>query len=370
MSRQDIAATSFIDPPQDHSSTPQWQSFEVRMRRRRVERCLLRAEVALEAGYVDDAQAALAEARTLDSSTPELEALRASIVARRSDVISEPEVPELELIPDPGIPEQGRRRSRWAAAGLFLAAAGIVAMVWARDVWISSPPVPVPAPVVAAQASAPVESVTPLPTSQPTSGLDTTPVNVDAGTTPAKAEAEAIPPPADTTAAESVTPPPALPSVSEIPNDPARVPDTGRPQPGVSLLSLTQIAPPSAPAVEPAPAAPAPAPVQVDESARVRAVLAQYESAYTALNVSATRAIWPAVNVPALARAFDGLESQRVSLGRCSVAVEGATARADCNGTASWTPKVGGGSFTEARSWRFELRNEGGSWQIVRAEAR
>ena len=347
------------------------------MRRRRVERCLLRAEVALEAGYVEDAQAALAEARTLDSSTPELEALRASIVVRRSDVISEPDVPELELelIPEPDIPERGRRRSRVAAAGLVLAlaAAGIVAIVWPRNVSISSPPVPVPAPVVTAGASAPAEPVTPLPSSQPPLRLDTTPV---------KAEAEVIPPPPKSAVAESVTPPPALPAVSEIRNDPAlpavseirndpaKVPDTGRPQPGVSLLPLTQIALPSAPAIEPAPAAPAPAPVEVDEGARVRAVLAQYESAYSALNVSATRAIWPAVNVPALARAFDGLQSQRVSLGRCSVAVDGATARAECNGTASWTPKVGGGSFSEARSWRFELRNEGGSWQIVRAEAR
>jgi tRNA uridine 5-carboxymethylaminomethyl modification enzyme len=46
-----------------HISTAEWQSFELRMRHRRAQRCLLRAEVALEAGFPGDARAALDEAR-------------------------------------------------------------------------------------------------------------------------------------------------------------------------------------------------------------------------------------------------------------------------------------------------------------------
>ncbi len=93
-------------------------------------------------------------------------------------------------------------------------------------------------------------------------------------------------------------------------------------------------------------------PGSVDEGPRVRTALARYEAAYSTLSVSATQ------------------ELQRLSLGQCTVAIDGAAARAECNGTATWTPKIGGGSRTESRNWRFELKNAGGEWQVVRAEAR
>ena len=96
-----------------------------------------------------------------------------------------------------------------------------------------------------------------------------------------------------------------------------------------------------------APTAPPPEPI-VDDSLRVRAVLSQYEAAYSALNVDAPR----------------------VSLGQCSLAIDGPAARADCHGHASYTPQGGGGARTETRQWRFELKNAGGTWQIVRAEVR
>jgi hypothetical protein len=79
--------------------------------------------------------------------------------------------------------------------------------------------------------------------------------------------------------------------------------------------------------------------------------------------------VWPAVDERALARAFDGLQSQRLSLGQCDVAVNGDTARAVCAGSASWRPKVGSGR-TEARRWRFDLQSAGDGWKIVKAEAR
>ncbi|MBA3887587.1 MAG: hypothetical protein H0X67_17925 [Acidobacteria bacterium] len=104
--------------------------------------------------------------------------------------------------------------------------------------------------------------------------------------------------------------------------------------------------------------------------ARVRAVLSRYEAAYTGLDAAAARAVWPAVNERALARAFDGLQSQRVSLEQCDVSVSGGSAKAVCAGNATWVPKVGGGGRTEARRWSFDLRNSSGDWQIVRAEAR
>ena len=51
----------------------------MRMRRRRAERCVLRAQLALDAGFPDDARVALDEARRLDSSTPEFEDFQAGL---------------------------------------------------------------------------------------------------------------------------------------------------------------------------------------------------------------------------------------------------------------------------------------------------
>jgi hypothetical protein len=99
---------------------------------------------------------------------------------------------------------------------------------------------------------------------------------------------------------------------------------------------------------------------------RVRSVLALYESAYSSLDARAASDVWPQVDQRALSRAFEGLQAQRLSLGRCDVAVTGATARANCTGSASWTPKVGSGR-TEARRWDFTLRNADGAWKIIAA---
>jgi hypothetical protein len=80
--------------------------------------------------------------------------------------------------------------------------------------------------------------------------------------------------------------------------------------------------------------------------------------------------VYPQIDRAKLARAFDGLSAQRVALGSCSIQVAGAAASADCSGSATWEPKVGGGSRTQARRWHFELRQAGNGWQIVEARVR
>jgi len=62
-----------------HTATQQWQSFEVRMRRRRIERCMLRASVAIEAGVLEDAREALEEVQRLDPREPSIETLNAQL---------------------------------------------------------------------------------------------------------------------------------------------------------------------------------------------------------------------------------------------------------------------------------------------------
>ena len=59
-------------PVRNHTTTEQWQSFEARMRHRRAERCRLRAEASIEAGFPDDAREALEEARQLEPTLPGL----------------------------------------------------------------------------------------------------------------------------------------------------------------------------------------------------------------------------------------------------------------------------------------------------------
>jgi hypothetical protein len=51
-----------------HTTSGEWQSFEARMRRRRAERLAVRADVAVAAGYLDEAQACIKEGRDLAPS--------------------------------------------------------------------------------------------------------------------------------------------------------------------------------------------------------------------------------------------------------------------------------------------------------------
>jgi hypothetical protein len=127
---------------------------------------------------------------------------------------------------------------------------------------------------------------------------------------------------------------------------------------------------PTAPPLPTSKPAPDPAPQPVDELPAVRQVLSQYAEAYSSLNASAAKRVWPSLDLRSLARAFDGLQSQRVSLGDCAVSFENTGARAECRGSAEWTPKVGGGSHSQARHWSFDLQKSGGEWRIVNATAR
>jgi hypothetical protein len=101
-----------------------------------------------------------------------------------------------------------------------------------------------------------------------------------------------------------------------------------------------------------------------EESTRIRALLSRYETAYNRLDAKAASSVWPGVNQAALGRAFDGLLSQRVSLGLCDITVIGDIAGASCAGKARWEPKIGGGLQTADRYWKFNLRKTEDGWKI------
>jgi hypothetical protein len=177
-----------------------------------------------------------------------------------------------------------------------------------------------------------------------------------------------------------------LPSVAAEPSSPAPpVPpapattETLAPLPVDASLSAAGLGTPARVSIDIP--TPAPAPASAPEARNtpteppsqepaVRAVLARFAEAYSSLSASAARQVWPSVDARSLSRAFDGLESQQVLLGNCSVKVAASTARAECSGSATWAPKVRGGRRTEARRWEFDLARTNGAWLILRARAR
>jgi hypothetical protein len=114
---------------QSHTVTDQWQSFELRMRRRRIERCVLRATAALDAGTLDEATQAIEEVAQLDPTDERITSLSAKITAavrpsiaafRPADTSTEPEVPTAGRLM--GLHGDQRAEALEAAADLELAA--------------------------------------------------------------------------------------------------------------------------------------------------------------------------------------------------------------------------------------------------------
>jgi hypothetical protein len=147
---------------------------------------------------------------------------------------------------------------------------------------------------------------------------------------------------------------------------------------GPAIVELPRASPPAA---EPAPqqqAAYVPAvvgavaiPTAPDEERMVRQTLQRYRTAYDDLDAHMAQAVWPAVNETALARAFDGLESQRLIFDNCNVQLAAiGRATATCRGSARYVPKVGSRDpRVEPRVWNFTLRKAGDDWQIETARA-
>ena len=97
--------------------------------------------------------------------------------------------------------------------------------------------------------------------------------------------------------------------------------------------------------------------------------LAELRAAYSQLDAGATRAVWPSVDIDALTRAFDGLESQELRFDHCDVTVDGRRARAACTGEAIYVPRVGSPGSSAARAWTFELKRMRDRWLIASARA-
>lgn len=141
-------------------------------------------------------------------------------------------------------------------------------------------------------------------------------------------------------------------------------------------------APPPVPAPSPVPAPETPAPAatraagpsapgEAAETAAVRATLNRYRNAFSNLDASGAKAVWPAVDEKTLTRAFNQLEHQSIVFDSCSIDVTAARATASCGGRAEYVPKVGSRTpRVESRQWTFTLNRGERDWTIQSVTSR
>jgi hypothetical protein len=396
------------EAPRPLVSTEGYAKFEARAKRRRVDRRIEAARAAIARRKVKEAASALDEVIELDPNVPELAPLTAAF-------------------------EELRRSTAHPHRGPWVMAAAVfVAMVlgasWLQESRVlQSRQVGATAKVIAVPAAPTPLEAAPLPIEQaaPTTGADVPQTDLSEAPLPVaerEPEPETVPPvsaPRRADAPEriaeraaSARPPE---STTQARSSPTPLSNPPQPQPSRPVVSAplqplpdeVPVAPPpttsTARVVAPAARAPepivAPAPAPPVDVARpavlsentphtvssassivptmtnqdellVKQALQRYRVAYEGLDAQSARSVWPAVNEAALARAFDGLESQRLTFDACNVQVSGDHATATCRGSARYVPKVGSREpRVEPRVWSFALRKMGAEWKIDNARA-
>jgi hypothetical protein len=374
-------------PPREAPATTPaaqgWIRLEQKARQKRIESRLAAVRLSLGEGSIAEARTALDEVRELAPEHPALASLSARLAAA------------------------AQRPSTSSAAGRWLAAAAAFAFVVIGASWLEryepttlgAHDIGLPADRVVeeTQTVAPVEhslvdrpaellelrdrddaapQATQRVTEAGTAGLVVASAEPRlATTTRSNQSLRADPAPVTFERPAPTVPEPAPPAVAPVSSSVVNVPNA--PTPVETPLSSPPAAPPvaavapavaSAAPVEPAPAAVVP--TVDDEDRQIRQVLERYRSAYERLDARSARQVWPAVNEAALARAFEGLQSQSVTFDSCEVRIRGTAATAACSGSARYVPKVGSRfQRVEPRSWDFTLRKSGAEWKIDAARA-
>ena len=318
-------------PPASEPSEPAvsgapagYANFEQRARRRRVDRRIDAARAAILQQRLKAAAAALDEVIELDPNLPELVDLTARL-------------------------DELRRASTAPHYGPRIAAAAVFAAALFGGTWLQDS---------TSILSRQIVSAAPLPALTPSITLSESVTEVGAtGTDEPAATPESTP---RIRAAHTVLSPasPRLPAEA-----------TGPPPPP-TYLSETPHAPIEAAAIVPR-LTPVPPTVDApDDNVLITQVLQRYRTAYEGLDARSAQAVWPAVNQAALARAFEGLESQSLTFDACDVRFRGEAATATCHGSARYVPKVGSRDpRVEPRVWNFTLRKTGSDWKIDSARA-
>jgi hypothetical protein len=314
---------------------PGYAKFEQRAKRRRVDRRLDAARAAIQQQRLKAAASALDEVIELDPNLPELAELTAQF-------------------------DELRRATATPHRGPWIAAAAVFAIAMFGASWLQDSAPILTRQIVAAAPlpppPAPSITVTERLTAVGTAGVRDTDV---AARTPA-VEAPRMPEAAATLSPASLK----LPAVPIDNPPPARVTEAG-----VVAPEAVPIAPVSA-TIAPAPPAISSRVDAPDDDVLVKQVLHRYRTAYEGLDARSAQAVWPGVNEAALARAFDGLESQSLTFDACDVRLHGEAATATCHGSARYVMKVGSRDpRVEPRVWNFTLHKAGSDWTIDSARA-
>ena len=333
-----------------------YAKFEQRARRRRVDRKIEAARIAMARGKLRDAAAAIGEVAELDPNLPELTELTSAFNAARRN-------------------NRQRRVGPWLAAtavfgGLVLGAS------WLQDnhQLLSYPLQAItglvetraPEPIVTSTIDSATIEAEPTPPVA-TGGVgnrDLAPVAAERPM-PAVVDVPTEPPPV-----VRIPPPQPKPAPPIAEPEPRPAPVTAAPIPQRQPAQESELRAPSNPSpVASAVVASAVSTIGNDEG-DVKQVLQRYRSAYEGLDARLARVVWPAVNEAALARAFDGLSSQTLTFDECDVQLRGEAALATCHGSARYVPKVGSREpRIEPRTWSFTLRKAGADWKIESARA-
>jgi hypothetical protein len=211
---------------------------------------------------------------------------------------------------------------------------------------------PVPPTPPASRASKPVARV-PLFAPSPSPSVSSP------KPTPAS-PAPSTPTPTAAAASVAVEPPPTAADTTEL--RPERVAPEGPAPPPTPTPTA---------AATPAPAAAPPIAAVVPARSGVQGALFEYRDAVGSLDTAAVRAIWPSADVKGLARAFDGVQQQRLELNDCRIAPKGSTAQATCAGTLRYVPRIGNRSEQVQRlQYEFRLKEQNGVWLIDRVITR
>jgi hypothetical protein len=360
-----------------HIGTPEWQSFELRMRERaRVRRAAqrrrrMRRLSAAGVLFVAFVTAAGAYVDVMSEPGPDVRqparpfAPRGLALPPLPSPILNPvsiDPPMLEENPSAGALLTDPEASRPGTADSTLSPEIEDAPARSNSVEATNRVAAAPAP--------PMRPATPEPRAEPARPAGTA-GRIESSPAAARAPTSAAPPPVS-------QPAPIVRREPERPDAPARSPmpaqrDAEVAPPVTALPERAPDLPPArnsstTPSAASAPASPAPA--AIDYRARIRGTIESYRRAYESLDASAARAVWPAVEEGALARAFSSLASQRIAFDECSIDVSGRIATASCRGTARVVPRVGGGVQSARRHWVFWLRQFGEDWVIERTQIR
>lgn len=102
----------------------------------------------------------------------------------------------------------------------------------------------------------------------------------------------------------------------------------------------------------------------------IQRVLNRYRDAFSVLDVSAVKEIWPAADAATLAQDFRGLAAQNYDYNGCRIVTDGTRADAYCLGIAEYRPVGRSRMRTDPREWQFTLLKGRQNWRINTAVTR